>query len=220
MLKLKAKLKQDKNNDRLRESGRLPAVVYGHGVENKSIDLDYQEVRKALEKAGESTLIELDIDKDELLTVLIHDVQYNTLTDTISHLDFYQIKKGEKIDLDIELNFIGEAPAVKELAGVLVKPHDKIEVRCLPKDLVSHIDVDLSSLKTFDDSISVSDLDIPETLEVLESDVVVASVTPPRKEEEPEIPAEGELELPEIEGEKKEEGEEGGEEKSEDKPEK
>ncbi|MFA7662691.1 MAG: 50S ribosomal protein L25, partial [Patescibacteria group bacterium] len=144
MLKLKAKIRESKDSDKLRQEGRLPAVVYGHGIENKSIDLNYEDVRKLLEKAGESTLIELDVEGNKPLTVLCHDVQYNPLNNAISHVDFYQIKEGEKIDVSIEFNLVGESPAVKELKGNLVKPHDKVEVRCLPSDLVSHIDVDIS----------------------------------------------------------------------------
>lgn len=183
MLKLKAKIRENKKVDKIREEGRIPAITYGNGVENTMIDLDYQDMKKALETAGESTLIELAIDDKKPLTVLVQETQYNPVTDEIAHIDFYQIKEGEKITVSIEFNFVGESPAVQQLGGILVKPHDKVEVRCLPKDLISHIDVDISTLKAFDDSIHVSHLNIPETLEVLDADIVVASVTPPRKKE-------------------------------------
>ena len=195
MLKLEAKIRKSKKADDTRKEGRLPAVVYGYGVDNRVIDVDYQEMKKILSAGGESTLIELNVEGDKPVTVLAHEIQYNPVTDDISHVDFYQIKEGEKLTVGIEFVFIGEAPAVKELGGILVKSHSKVEVRCLPKDLIDNIEVDLSVLKTFEDSIYVSQLNIPETLEIIDADIVVASITQPRKEEpkeEVEEPADGE----------------------------
>jgi large subunit ribosomal protein L25 len=187
MLTLKAKIRETKKIEEIRAAGRLPGVIYGHGVENQSIDLNYQDIRKLLDKVGESTLIELDIEGQKPAIVLFHDIQYNPVSSEIAHVDFYQIKEGEKINVSIECNFIGEAPAMKELKGILVKPHDKVEVRCLPKDLIASIDVDIANLKTFDDVIRVSDLSFPASFEIADSEMVVALVAPPRVEEPVEV---------------------------------
>ena len=91
----------------------------------------------------------------------------------------------EKIEAEIPLEFIGESPAVKELAGVLIKSMDEIPVSCLPGDLPKEFIADISKLKTFEDHIKISDLDISEKVKVLiEPGTIIASVAPPRSEEE------------------------------------
>lgn len=187
MVELKAKIRKLKGKKvrRLREKGILPAVVYGHNIPSKMIKVSYNDFQKVLEKTGESTLIDLKIDQEKPVSVLIQDVQLDPVKDKIIHVDFYQVKKGEKIEAEIELNFVGESKAVKELNGTLVKVMDKIPVRCLPKDLIQELDVDISSLNTFDDVIRVADLSFPPGIEVLvDSEETVASVSPPEKEEE------------------------------------
>jgi large subunit ribosomal protein L25 len=91
----------------------------------------------------------------------------------------------EKIKTEVELVFVGDSPAVKELSGVLVKNMDKVEIECLPADLPSSIEVDISPMKTFDDYIYVKDLKIGKGVEIeLDLETVVALVSPPRSEEE------------------------------------
>ena len=91
----------------------------------------------------------------------------------------------EEIETEVELMFVGESEAVKALGGVLVKSISKVEVKCLPADLPSHIDVDISVMKTFEDHITIKDLKIPKGVEInLEPEVIVALVTPPRTEDE------------------------------------
>ena len=121
--------------------------------------------------------------------------------------------------------FLGEAPAVKELGGTLVHNIEEVEVECLPKDLVSHLDVDLSVLKTFEDIIKISDLSIPAKLKILDlnNEQVVAKVLPPLTEEQlkamEEVSAPVDLSKIETAGKKKEETEEGEENKKEGKAE-
>ena len=112
-----------------------------------------------MEEAGRSVLIDLEID-GEKRKVLIHDFQKHPLTNRFIHIDFYQVKMDEEIEANVEIVFVGEAPAVKELGGVLLKTMDEVLVRCLPADLPKEIKVDLSTLKTFDDRIFVKDLNI------------------------------------------------------------
>ena len=215
MVELKAKIRKLKGKKvrRLREKGILPAVVYGHNIPSKMIKVSYNDFQKVLEKTGESTLIDLKIDQKKPVSVLIQDVQLDPVKDKIIHVDFYQVKKGEKIETEIELNFVGESKAVKELNGTLVKVMDKIPVRCLPKDLIQELDVDISSLNTFDDVIRVADLSFPPGIEVLvDSEETVASVSPPEKEEEEKV---GEEKLEEEKVSKEEEQKEEKESKEE-----
>lgn len=170
---------------KLRLKNLLPAVIYGHGVESKSVMADYNTFRKVIKAAGESTLIDLEIEGDGTVKALIKDWQVDPISNRYTHVDFYQVNLKEKLKTEIALNFVGESPAVKEQGGSLVKTLDSILVECLPTDLVHAIDVDVTALKSFDDMIAVKDLKIPEGIHVLENpDETVAKVEAPMTEDQ------------------------------------
>lgn len=191
----------------LRRKNIIPAVIYGHKVEPQLLQVDFLNFEKIYKEAGESTLIDLKLDNNAPVKVLIHDIKKDFISNKISHIDFYQIRKGEKITTEIELEFVGEAKAVKELGGVLVRNLTKIKVECLPEDLVHNIKVDISKLNTFEDSVKIKDLNISSKLKFKEKeDEVVALVLPPREEEkEEEKPEEQKIEEVEVLKEKKKE---------------
>lgn len=169
----------------LRRSKQVPAVVYGHGVANRSVVVDARELQRVYLQAGTTSLVDLVIDQDPAVKVLIHDLQRHPTNSSVIHADFYQVKMTEKLQTEIELQLVGESPAVKEQGGILVRALDKLKVECLPSDLVPSINVDISSLKTFTDRIHVRDISIPSGITVMEKpDEVVVSVTPPRSEAE------------------------------------
>lgn len=171
----------------LRDSGRIPGVVYGGDRTGAtSFSVPYNEFAKMYDTAGESTLIDLKLEgESEPVKVIIKELQYDPIKGTIMHIDLKQIKMGEEMEATVELIFIGEPPAVKELGGTLVKSLESVDVKCLPQNLISHIDVDLSILKTFSDSIDVAALNIPSTVTILgDMHTMVASVTPPITEDE------------------------------------
>src|SRR3989338_10117933 len=174
----------------VRQGGKIPAVVYGHGLANKNLELDYNAFDKVFKEGGESTIIDLDID-GELLKVLISDVQYDPVKDLYNHVDFHQIKMDEKINANVELKFIGESKAVKELDGVLVHNISELEIKCLPGDLVGEIEVDISKLNTFDDVVTIGDLNVSKNIEIIGHELtdVVAIVSRPREEEKEEVVA-------------------------------
>lgn len=178
-------------------------VVYGKGLESRSVKLKKSEFDKAFSAAGESNLIELDIE-GEKSNVLIKDVQRHPVKGVVIHVDFYEVNMKEKVTAEIPLEFIGESKAVKELGGILIKEAHEIKVECLPNDLIDHIDVDISNLATMDDVIKVSDLNIPKTMEIMdEDDSIVAMISEPKVEEEPEPEVTEEV----AEGGEKKEGE-------------
>jgi len=169
----------------LRTAGVVPAVVYGHGVASRPVEVDYKLFEKVLDKAGESTLVDLSVDGAAPVKVLIQDVQRDPLKDTITHVDLRQVKMTEKLEVDIEINFIGEAPAVKESGAILVRSMSIISARCLPGDLVHAIDVDLTGLKAIGDIIKVKDLKAPKGIEFLaHPNEVIAVVNEPISEAE------------------------------------
>jgi len=206
------KLGDKKNNN------SIPAVLYGQNIDNQNLELNKVEFEKTFAMAGESSLIDLIIDKKNPVTVIVKTTQKNPVKDNFIHVDFYQVDMNKKITTEITLNFINEAPAVKELGAVLLKDSDSIEIECLPGDLINHLDVDLSVLKNMHDSIRLEDLNFPDTIKVLnEGSVTIASVIEPRIEVEEE-PTPSEEETKGEEGEEGEEGAKKGEEsESEDK---
>ena len=121
----------------------------------------------------------------EAKNVLIYDVVKDPITDKFVHVDFYAVRMDKLITTEVPLIFEGESPAVETEEGVLIKSIIGIEVEALPADLPHEIRVDISTLKTFDDSIHIKDLKVSESVKILaEPEKVVASVTPPRSEEE------------------------------------
>lgn len=183
-ISLNAKIREKENVKTLREKGLIPAVVYGRGQKNISLSLDYQEFKKALETAGESTIIKLKVN-DEIKNVLIYDVAKDPITDKFIHIDFYQVRMDEIITAEVRLAFEGESSAVKTLEGILIKTMNEVEVEALPGDLPHELKIDLSILETFDDHIKIKDIKLPEGVKIkLDPEDVVASVAPPRTQEE------------------------------------
>jgi large subunit ribosomal protein L25 len=163
----------------------IPAVLYGREVENVILWLDQKKFSHIYEEAGESTVFKLAVDGKDERNVLIKDVQRDILSGVVRHVDFYQVRMDEEIEAEVELVYIGESAAVKELGGILVKNMDAVSVKCLPGDLPSEIEVDISTIKTFDDYIYVKNLPVSEKVEVLvDSETVVAMVSEPRSEQD------------------------------------
>lgn len=175
---------QGRSTDALRSEGKVPAVLYGFGVENMNITVDRNALVKAHAQAGESVVVQLDVN-GTAHPVLIAEVQRNPLNDFFTHVDFRRVDMKKKIEAKIPLRLTGISPAVKDQGGTLVHALEEIEVLCLPDALVHDIEVDVSRLATFDDVIRVSDIHVPAGMEVkTEGAVAVASVQPPRSEAE------------------------------------
>lgn len=174
-----------KRTNVLRRKGEIPAVIYGHHTPTITLSVPEIPFQKVWQAAGESTLIDLHVDADQPVKTIIQDVQFEPASGKILHVDFHQVNMKEKVEVDVSLTFTGEAVAVKELGGTLVKDHDTITVECLPQDLVKEISVDLSTLKTFEDVLRVSDLALPKALTLQSNpDDIVARVEAPRSEAE------------------------------------
>jgi large subunit ribosomal protein L25 len=195
-----------KKLDKLRGSGVLPAVVYGPKHEAMSISLNAKEFEKVFREAGESSVLVLSgIGEDA--EVLVQDVAYDPVKGLVQHVDFYAIEKGKEVTVNIPLEFVGEAPAIK-LGGSLTKALHEIEVTCKPSALPHEIVVDVSSLATFDDHIRVKDLDVPAGVKVEnDPEETVAVVT--EAKEEPVEPVAIDMSAIEVEqkGKEKTEGE-------------
>lgn len=184
MITLQATTRKDfgKKSKLVKMAGQIPAVVYGPGVKNVSVQVDEKEFIKVFKQAGESSLVELLVEgeKDKKL-ILVHDIQKDPVSDEITHIDFYQPDLKKEVEVEVPLVFEGTAPAEKDLGGTLNKNILEIEVRALPQNLPHEIKVDISSLKTFEDHILVKDLVLPKGVKTTkEHDEIVAAVLAPR----------------------------------------
>lgn len=187
VLELKSKKREvfGKRVVALRKRGLIPAVIYGGKDTGMPLVLELKDFKKVFKNAGETTLVRLFVDDAKFRNVLIYDVSKDPVNDEIKHVDFYEVKMDEKIITKVPLVFIGDAPAAVDLGGVLVKAMQEIQIKALPSDLPHQIEIDISSLHTFDDGILVKDIKLPDNIEVLENfSASVASVVPPRSEAE------------------------------------
>ncbi len=216
MLTLKAKIREERGKKvkKLRKRGVLPAVLYGPKIKNLSLEMDLKEFENIYKEAGESSLISLEVDSStgsgqvKKFPVLIHEVKKDPLTGKPIHVDFYQPILTEEVEATVPIVFEGEAPAVKELGGTLVREISEVEVRALPKNLPHEIKVNVENLKTLEDEILVKDLKLPEgvTIQRKQNEIVAVVAAPETEkiEEELEKPVEEKVEEVE-EAEEKEE---------------
>jgi large subunit ribosomal protein L25 len=205
-LKVSKREETGKKLAKLRASGQLPAVVYGPKHEATAISLDSKEFEKIFREAGESSVMVLT-GVGEDAEVLVQDVAYDPVKGQMQHVDFYAIEKGKEVTVNVPLEFVGEAPAIKS-GGSLTKALHEIEVTCKPSALPHEIIVDVSSLVTFEDHIRVKDLNIPAGVKV-ENDPEDTVAVVSEAKEEPVEPVAVDLSAIEVapKGKEKEEGE-------------
>ncbi|MFH1429987.1 MAG: 50S ribosomal protein L25 [Candidatus Uhrbacteria bacterium] len=196
----------------LRQEGKLPAVVYGRSTDAKPVAVDAAVFKSVFRESGKTAPILLTIDDADPVRVLVKDISRNPVTDRIIHVDFHQVAMGEVVRARLPITFVGVAPAVKLTGGVFVALHSYVEVRTTAETLVRDVVVDVTVLKTNEDAIRVSDLPIPEGIEVLMApDIIVAKVATVRRaaEEDPDqvgaAKKEGDAEPEQGKEEKKEE---------------
>ena len=183
-LKAKSRTELGRKVGALRRAGFLPAVIYGEGVPSQSIAVLHKDFEKAYKKAGESTLVKLDVD-GKAYNVLIHDITYDPLKGTSLHADFYAVRMDKEIRTKVPVEFVGESLAVKNDGGILVKVLQEIEVEALPQDLPHELKADLSLLDTLQSRLLVKDIPLPQGVKIhIDPEEVVALVEAPRTDEE------------------------------------
>lgn len=168
----------------LRRAGSIPAVLYGHGRKPASVTVNARDFEKVFKQAGETTLLTLALDGKKH-NVFIHDLEKDLLSGAVIHVDFFEVKMDERIKAKVPFVFTGESQAVKADGGVLVRAMQEIEIESLPQNLPKEITVDISSLKTFEDKIRISDLSLDKKIKILTNpEETVALVAPPRSDKE------------------------------------
>ncbi len=213
MLTLAAKIREitGKKVKALRGKEILPAVLYGPKIKNINLEINFNDFERVFKEAGESSAIKIEIEggskKD--YSVLIHDIERNPIDGKPIHIDFLVPSATEEIIVKVLIVIEGEAPAVKELGATLIKDIHELEIKGLLQNLPKEIKVDVSSLKNFDDHITVGELNLPQGVKVLKDakEIVVSATAPEKVEEELAKPVEEKVEEVEVVGKEKKEEE-------------
>lgn len=176
---------------RLRAEGLIPANIFGTNVKSVSISVDAKEFADVFSKAGETGIIELDLD-GKTRPCLVSNLQIHPVTQDYLHIDFYQVDLKKKVSAPVPFMFEGVSPAEKSGLGIVVTQMNEVEVEALPLDLPDHIVIDISVLEDVDNAIHIKDLKLDSSkLEIkADPDQIVVNVAAPQKEEEPEPVAE------------------------------
>lgn len=200
---------------RLRAQAQVPGVLYGDHIASRTFAIPAKEIPKLRKAGGSSGLIDVQLAGDQApVKAIVQHVDRDPVSGKYEHIDLYQVRMDRKLHTEVSLEFIGESAAVKDLGGVLVKQHSMLAIECLPKDLVNHLEVAIGSLKTFQDTIRVRDLALPEGVVThFLADEIIVAVSAPRSEEEMKAELAGEVvaQEPEVLTEKKKEEAAGGE---------
>lgn len=191
----------------LRLLGFIPGVVYGARHESTSISINAKNFAKILHEAGEATIVSLS-GLGAALPTLIHEVTFDPLKSFPTHVDFYAVTKGEKVEVAIPLIFIGESPAV-EAGANLVKVMHEVEVKADPMNLPHDITVDLSQLKELNAQIHMKDLVLPAGVELMSEPEDVVVLTQEVVAEKVEEVVASNIDSIEVEKKGKDEGAEG-----------
>ena len=202
---------------RLRADGKLPAHIFGKGLETEHVSVDLKSFLKTFKLAGETTLVDLALGQDKVRPVLIRGIQMDPVTGKPLHIDFYQVDLKVAVKVPVPIELIGEEPEKVHLGeAIVLQTLNEIEVMALPNDLIEKIEVHIESLKEIDDAITVSELDFDrekltvflpdeevvvklapavsaEMEKLLEEEAVEQAAQAAEAAEESAIPAEGEV---------------------------
>ncbi|MBN1593321.1 MAG: 50S ribosomal protein L25 [Candidatus Coatesbacteria bacterium] len=169
-LRLNASLREGRGKScvrKMRQNGLIPGVVYGRRMDPIPVSIVASELAPILRLSDyETELIDLNVDNNEPMDVLVKEAQFDHVGTELLHIDFFRIIRGTKLTLDVPVVVHGTAPGVK--AGGMLQHNMRIaKIKCLPRNLIHEIAVDISVLE-IGDSIHVRDLAVPETIEILE----------------------------------------------------
>ncbi len=183
---------------RVRVAGKIPAVLYGAGHESVAVELDPKQILRILHsESGHNTIFDVDVEGQGVAKAMIVDWQYEPIRDSLLHIDLKRIALDKKMKVSVAVRLIGIPAGVKLEGGMLDQVLREVEIECLPGEIPSHIDVDVTGLALFE-AVRVSDLPHSGSIKFLDAeDATVAHVVAIRGEAEPEAavaaPAEPEV---------------------------
>ncbi len=167
----------------LRRQGKLPAVLYGHGIETTPILLDTYEGSQTLSHLTRSSLVTIDLDGKQCLAQ-VREKQRDIIKNRLVHVDFQIVSLTEKMRTKVGIELTGTAPAVKNFNALVHTVLSAVEVECMPQDLPKRIVVDVSGLAELGDSIRVRDLVLADKVKILaDKEEIIAIAAAPKHEE-------------------------------------
>ncbi len=188
----------------LRKQGMTPAHLFGHELESQALQCKTAELMKILMHAGTTRLVSLKVEGDkESRSVFVREIQRDVMSRELLHVDFYQVRKGEKMQMDVPIVLIGEAPAMRGKGRLISKGITTIRIECLPEKVPPQIEVDISGLLELEQGIYVKDIVLdPDILVHADPQQLVVKVTEViiKIEEEKPVAAEAEAAAAEGEG--------------------
>jgi len=184
----------------LRRQGTTPTHLFGHGLESLALQCDTAKLQRLIARAGMTRLIALDVEGDKQpRSVFIREIQRDACNGELLHVDFYQVRRTEKIKVDVPIILVGEAPAMKEKGRILTHSLTSLSIECLPDKLPPQIEVDLSPLEEVGQGTYVRDIALgPDIAVMTDTDQMVVKVSEVRVEVE-EVVAEAEVPAEEAE---------------------
>lgn len=170
----------------LRRRSITPTHLFGHGIESLALQCDTAELQRLITQGGTTRLIDLKIEAEKRpRSVFIREIQRDVLNGQLLHVDFYQIKKTEKITADIPIVLMGEAPATRSKENIIYQELTQLGVECLPENLPPQIEIDLSSLEEANQAIYVRDIILdPDIAVTTDTDQLVVKVSQVAMEKE------------------------------------
>jgi len=199
---LKAEMRESQGKEaakKLRDGGRVPAVLYGKGAKSLPLSLDAHEVVRLFQSISvENTIVDLNIEGEKgPVQTLVREVQIHPLRPELLHVDFYRIRKGVRVELEVPVHLLGVPEGVKTGGGTLQQVVHNLPIKCLPTQIPASVDIDVTKLG-LGDAVHVSDLvladveillDPGQTICTVAAQKVVVEAAP--VEAEGEVPAEG-----------------------------
>jgi len=173
----------------LRRQGITPTHLFGHNLKSLTLQCDTASLQRIIAQAGETRPVNLEIEGEKLPRMaFIREVQKDEVTGQLLHVDFYQVKRTEKIKVDIPIVLVGEAPAMKEKGRILTHGVTSLSIECLPGKVPPQIEVDLSTLEEVEQAIHVRDIILsPDIMVTTDPDQLVVKVSEVRVEKVEEV---------------------------------
>ena len=174
---------------RLRRDGIVPVHLFGQGTDPQALQVDVGVLRRILRRAGSNIPITVDVEKQDGENIcFVREVQWHPVTEDLLHVDFLRVDVTQAVTAEVPVVLTGEAPAVEMLGGTLIQSLNSLSVESLPMNMPASFSIDISSLDNFDKTIRVSLVEVgPDVTIVTDPEEMIATVVPPRiEEEEPE----------------------------------
>lgn len=180
----------------LRRQGITPAHVYGHGIKSLALQCDTDKLVNLVAHAGKTRLVNLEVDGEKPKITFVREIQRDAVTRELLHVDFYQVRRTEKIAVDVPIVLVGEAPALKSKGRMLVHGINSLSIECLPTNVPPQIDIDITGLEEVEQAVLVKDIILdPEITVHADPEQLVVKISEVMVREEVE-------EVPEVEEEK------------------